>query len=559
MACERHLRDLKEGSARGLLWDLPAALRVIDYFKNVLKLPSGNPFILRPAQEFIVGSLFGWKGADGFRRFQVAYEEAGKGSGKSPKSAGVGLYMTTSDGEEAAEVYAGAVDRDQAKILFGDAVLMVQSSPALSSRISISGGRDGDHKKAHNLAYIQAASFFRPLSSENVSGRGKSGFRPHCLLFDEVHEHPSGSMIETMRKNLGKNRNQPLMILSTNSGVYDLNSICWTYHSYAVKVLQGELQDDAFFAYVCTLDPCSKCLAAGRINPNPECKNCDSWKDERVWKKTNPLLDYGVPSIKYLRQQVLEAEGMPSQESKTRRWNFCEWTEAANPAFSTEVWARNGGYVDIEALKGKTCYGGLDLSGKNDLTALVLVFPLDNGKKAVVPYFWTPEEGLRKREERDKAPYLRWAREGLLRTTPGETIAYSFVAKQIGEILSDFRVERIAFDRWRVADMNRELEAEGVDVELIEHGQGFKDMNPSIETLEDDLKEGRLLHGNHPVLTLCISNAIFEEDKAGNRSFAKDKSTGRIDGAVALAMADGLCERSDPGTIEYTGLRSVLG
>lgn len=540
LACERHLRDLKDGEARGLWWDLPAALRVINYFKDVLRLPSGEPFLLRPAQAFIVGSLFGWKGADGFRRFQVAYEEAGKGSGKSPKSAGIGLYMMTSDGEQAAEVYAGAVDRDQAKILFGDAVLMVQQSPALSSKVTVSGGRDGDHKKAHNLAFVSSASFFRPLSSENISGRGKSGFRPHCLLFDEVHEHPSGSMIETMRKNLGKNRNQPLMILSTNSGVYDINSICWTYHSYAVKVLQGQLQDDAFFAYVCTLDPCASCLASGNLNPNPECPKCDHWRDERVWKKTNPLLDFGVPSRKYLRQQILEAEGMPSNESKTRRWNFCEWTEAANPAISAEVWARNSNSVPLEALKGRTCYGGLDLSGKNDLTALVLVFPLDDGKKAVIPYFWTPEEGLRKREERDKAPYTRWAREGLLNTVPGKTIAYSFVAKQIGEILKTFHVETIAFDRWRIDDMIRELDAEGVDVKMQPHAQSFQDMNPSIETWVDDCLEGRLMHGNHPVLTLCVSNAQFEEDKHGNRAFTKRNITGRIDGAVALAMADGL-------------------
>lgn len=562
LACERHLRDLRDGEKRGIWWDWPAAQRTLGYFPDVLRLPVDNggsrPFQLHPSQQFVVGSLFGWKGADGYRRFQVAYIEQGKGSGKSPTAAGIGNYMMSADGESLAEVYSGAFNKDQAKILFHDAVIMVIHSPSLARRISMSGGKDGDPKKIWNLAHVASGSFFRPIASEHISGRGKSGFRPHCLLFDEVHEHPSDSMIEMMRKNLGKNRNQPLMLMITNAGVYDVTSVCWKYHEYASKVLEGSIQDDAFFGYVCTLDSCEDCRRSGHYQPTDDCLKCDSWRDEHVWKKTNPLLDIGVPSMKYLRQQVLEAEGMPSNESKTRRLNFCEWRQSDNPFISSDVWMANGAQSDLEKLRGRSCYGALDLSGKNALTSLELVFDEDSdGKKDVLSFFWTPKDGLKKREEQDRAPYQQWVNENFLIAKPGKTIDYRWVAKQIGELTKLYDIQAIAFDRWRIDDLERELEAESVDVPLISHGQGFQDMNPAVEALEDDLLDGKLRHGNHPVLTWCVSNTRVVEDAHENRKFDKRKSTGRIDGAVALAMADNLSNAPPEDLGSYTRVYSA--
>lgn len=543
LACERHIRDIEAGPARGLEWDWPAAERVIGFFRDVLRLPSdtgSTSFVLQPSQQFIVGSLFGWKGTDGHRRFQVAYVEQGKGSGKSPMAGGIGLYMMSADKQMLAEVYALAHNKDQAKILFHDAVIMAIHSPALFPRLSMSGGKDGDPKKIYNIAHPASGSFFRPMSSEHLSGAGKSGFRPYCLLVDEVHEHPSGHMIETMRKNLGKNRNGALMFMITNAGVYDPNSVCWHYHEYAMKVMQGSVTDDAFFGYVCTLDACDACREVGNIQPSEDCSNCDDWRDERVWPKTNPLLEVGVPSKKYLRQQVLEAEGMPSVESKTRRWNFCEWRQSASPFLSSEVWSGNGGKIDLEKLRGRVCWGGLDLSGKNALTSLTLIFEPDaEGIKDVLSFFWTPSDGIKVREDQDHAPYQKWVADKFLIAKPGKTIDYGWVAKKLGELTGLYRIKVIAFDPWRIDDLNKELDAAGVDIDLIPHGQGFKDMTPSIEALEDDLLERRLRHGNHPVLTWCVSNGKVVDDPAGNRKFDKRKSTGRIDGLQALAMAAG--------------------
>ena len=207
-ACERHLYDLETAEQRGLEWSWPDAEWVIGFFRHALKLSGGEhegePFVLHPSQQFIVGSLFGWR-KNGIRRFRVAYVEEGKGSGKSPMAAGIGLYMLTADGQARAEIYSAAVDKDQAKILFRDAVIMVQLSPALSRRITLSGGKDGDATKVWNLAHLESGSFFRPISSES-SGRGKSGFRPYCVLLDEIHEHPTDAMVEFTRKNIKARR-----------------------------------------------------------------------------------------------------------------------------------------------------------------------------------------------------------------------------------------------------------------------------------------------------------------------------------------------------------------
>lgn len=517
-ACRRHLDDLEHGEARGLWWDLAAAEHVFGFYRDVLRLTGGEhegrTFELHPAQKFIVGSLFGWKKEDK-RRFSTAYVEMAKGQGKSPLAAGIGLYMLTASKEARAEVYSAAVDKDQAKILFRDAVAMVEQSPALSRRMTKSGGKDGDVTKVWNLAFLETGSFFRPISSES-SGRGKSGFRPYCVLLDEVHEHPTDAMVEFTRKNM-KGRANALTLMITNSGIIDAGSVCWRYHQYAEKVVNGQL-DDSFFAYVCGLD-------VG-----------DDWKDQCVWKKAAPLLGVSVPAA-YYAEEVQKSIGMPGLQSLTRRLNFCEWMDSASPFVAPEVWNENGGSVPDSELVGRPCYGGLDLSGKNDLTALALVFPMDDGTTAVRMFFWTPKATLRQRQDRDHAPYGLWVEQGHISATPGSAILYDYVAQEMAVILAKYNVQSIAFDRYRIDDLIHEMDKIGVNVSLKEHGQGIRDMTPAIECLEDNLLERRLRHGNNPVLRSCVSNAMITPDPAGGRKFDKIKSTGRIDGIVALAMA----------------------
>lgn len=552
LACQRHLKDLEFGPKRGLVWDISAAERVFEYFSTVLKLTDeaggdDKPFILRPPQMFIVGSLFGWKIADGSRRFRCAYIEIGKGSGKSPLAGGIALYMLTADGEQKGQVYAAAVDKDQAKVPFLFAVGMVNSSPLLNAAITKSGGKYGDETRVHNLFHRKSGSFFRPLSSES-SGKGKSGFLVHCAILDEIHEHSSSAMVEFVRKNT-KGRRQPLILMITNSGEFNSPSPAYGYHEYGEKVLNGIREDDEFFFYICGLDGPRK-----DDDPRGPYKG-DDYRDPAVWPKANPMLKYGVPPMRYLEAQVREAAGMPAKESLTRRLNFCEWVGAVDQWITKALWDANEGSVNAESLRGRKCYGGLDLSKRDDLTAFLLVFPDDDGTFDVLLFAWTPQVGIEAREERDGADYQRWVEEGWLLTTPGKTIDYDFVAAKIGELTQKYDIEAVAFDHWHFDEMEKALNAADVNLSCIDHQQGFVGMNPAIEATEEELNNSRLRHGGNPLLTWAIFNVKVDESAQKLRMFDKQKATGRIDPAVALVMAVSLAVANDgnqPGSYAST-------
>lgn len=517
-ACARHLRDLKEGKKRGLRWDLKAALRAIGFFRDVLRLNGGEwegkPYDLLGWQAFIVGSVFGWKLNDGTRRFRVAYVETGKGSGKSPIAAGVGLYGLTSDGEARAEIYAAATKKDQAQILFRDAVAMVDQSPALSNVIA----KSGVGENVWNLAYRKTTSWFRPISADD----GQSGPRPHFSLLDEIHEHKSGYVVEMLKAGQ-KWRRQPLMFMITNSGT-SRTSVCWEYHDYACKVSSGAMQDDSFFGYVCALD-----------------EKEDPFKDEACWPKVNPsLAEADLPGMKYLRDQVTQARGMPAKESVVRRLNFCEWVEADSPAIGRDVWmACEDRDFDPVRLRGRRCWSGLDLSSTTDLTALVLLFEPDEKDELwrLVPYFWLPGDGLADKAEKDRVPYLAWRDAGYLEALSGRAINKKAVARRAAEIMAEYDLQQVSYDRWRIADFIATCDEEGIQLPLEPFGQGFQDMGAAVDEFERMLIAAAVRHNGNPVMTWCAANAVYVQDAAGNRKPSKEKATGRIDGVVAAIMA----------------------
>ncbi|MGM0927539.1 MAG: terminase large subunit [Pseudomonadota bacterium] len=520
-ACARHLRDLEEGPERGLVWDLAAAQHAIGFFEEVLCLNGGQyeglPFEVLPWQAFVIGSLFGWKSADGWRRFRVAYVETAKGSGKSPLAAGIGLYGLVADGESRAEIYAAATKKDQAQILFRDAVAMVDQSPLLKPVIP----KSGSPGKEYNLAFHKTASFFRTVSADD----GQSGPRPHIALLDEIHEHKTPMVVEMMRAGT-KSRQQALIFMITNSGTERL-SVCWDYHDYAGKIAAGVLEDDSFFGYVCGLD-----------------QGDDPFDDEACWAKANPSLEHGIPGLKYLREQVTQARGMPSKEATVRRLNFCEWVAADNPAISRDAWiATQDEAFDEALLIGRRCWAGLDLSSTQDLTALALMFePSDEDPVwRMVPWFWLPDDGLAKKGDQDRVPYLAWKQAGHLDTTPGRAINKRYVLHQLVDLAERYDLQAIGFDRWRVADLIALIDDEGLSLPpLVEVGQGFKDMSPAVDEFERRLVNGEMRHQGHPVMTWCAANAIYSEDPAGNRKVDKKKATGRVDGIVAALMATSL-------------------
>lgn len=546
-ACARHLRDLEDGPTRGLMWDTDAADRVFRYFSTVLRLNGGEhegaPFDLAPSQAFIVGSLFGWLRADGTRRFRTAFIEQGKGSGKTPTAAGIGHYMTGADGEPRAETYAAATDKDQATILFRDAVSMARQSPAILSRVTFSGGEG----REYNLAYLASGSFFKPISSES-SGKGKSGFRPHCALLDEIHEHPTNAMVEFLRAGT-KGRRQPMIFMITNSGV-DRTSVCFEYHTYAIEVAAGVKDDDSFFSYVCALDEDEDPFTD---EPDPELGY------PRSWLKANPLLGVTFqPS--YLEEQVRQAKGMPGKESIVRRLNFCQWVDAENPWIDGDMW-RSCEVDELPDTEGFRVALALDLSSKRDLTAAAKVVRLDDDTLAAEVRFWTPKDTLDERERKDRVPYSAWVRSGHLIAVPGRSLDYAFVVKDLVDWLTGNDVS-LTFDTWRIEDFMRALDEEGIEswlyegpdeppgegVRMVRHGQGFGGgasatslwMPRSITDTEDAILKGRLKVRRNPALTWCNASAIVEQDASGNKKWSKRKSTGRIDGIVSLSMAVGL-------------------
>lgn len=518
-ACARHLKDLKEGPKRGLRWDLAAALRAIGFFRDVLRLNGGEwegkPYVLLDWQAFIVGSTFGWMGPDGLRRFRVVYVETAKGSGKSPLAAGIGLYGLVADSEARAEIYAAATKKDQAQILFRDAVAMVDLSPSLAHRIA----KAGIGENVWNLAYRAAGSWFRPISADD----GQSGPRPHFSLLDEIHEHKTGYVVEMLKAGQ-KGRRQPLMFMITNSGT-DRHTVCWEYHDYGAKISAGALQDDSFFAYICALD-----------------EGEDPFKSEKCWPKVNPSLRAKLPGLKYLRDQVAQARGMPAKESIVRRLNFCQWVESASPWIGRDVWmAVQDLEFDPALLRGRRCYGGLDLSSTTDLTSLVLLFePIEADPFwRLVPYFWLPGDGLHEKADKDRVPYLLWRDQGFLQALPGRAIDKLAVAKQCAEIASVCQLQALGFDRWRIEDFKRICDDEGISLPLVPFGQGFKDMAPAVDELERLMIGKQMRHNGNVVLTWCAANAILVSDPAGNRKVTKEKATGRVDGIVASVMAAG--------------------
>lgn len=559
-ACQRHLNDLAMGPMRGLVWKAEEARRAIGFFEDVLRLNGGEyegaPFLLAPWQAFVIGSLFGWYVDDGRRRFRLAYIETGKGSGKSPLIAGIGLYGLVSDGEQRAEIYAAATKRDQAMVLFRDAVAMVNMSPSLRTRIE----QSGRNEKIWNLFYSRTNSFFRAISSDD----GQSGPRPHMGLLDEVHEHKTNAVVEMMRAGT-KFRRRALIAMITNSGS-DKNSTAGQYHEHGVRVCRGDVEDDTFFAFVCSLD-----------------EGDDPFKSEACWPKVNPSLDYipegrtdGIPGRNYLREQVLGARGIPSKEAVVRRLNFCEWTAAENPWIGGDVWLGATEPVPMRVLRNRPCVAGLDLSSTTDLTSFVLLFyPTEADPHwRLLPYFWMPDHDLEARERQDRVPYRVWIEQRHLETTPGRAISKLHVLRRLQTICSYFDVVRIGYDRWRIEDLKQlMIEHDIVLPELVSFGQGYQSMGPAVDEFERRLlgmptrpeSDGEggssedfqlepdalelvetLRHDGNPVMTMCAANAVTTSDPANNRKVDKARSNGRIDGIVAAVIATGVSGSAPP-------------
>ncbi len=556
LACNRHLNDLKKYGIKyrknELWYDETSAQKAIDFFPRFLRFYEGEfdgkAFFLSPHQAFIVGSLFGWKLGE-FRRFRTAYIEEAKGDGKSPLAAGVGLLGMVADNEPGAEIYAAATMRDQAGVLFRDAKAFAENSPSLSKKLNVG---------VASIDYHAKRSYFRPVSSEH---KGLDGKRPHIALIDELHEHPNAMVVEKMRAGT-KGRRQALIFEITNAG-FDRHSVCYQHHEYTEKILEGVIHNDAWFGFMTGLDVCDKCAADGKTIPQDGCPDCDDWRDEKVWIKATPNLGVTIKK-KYLQEQVDEAKDMPSKENIVKRLNFCIWTESITKWLPVDRWNACADVVNPVSLYGRQCYGGLDLSSTTDLSAWVLVFPPveEDGKYEILCRFFLPEDNMRERVRKDKVPYDVWVRQGFITTTPGNIIDYAFIIDQIKKDMANYQIAELAFDRWGSQKITTDLQELGFEVEgkrtLVQFGQGFASMSAPTKEVEKMVLSQEISHGGNPVLSWMVSNVAIKSDPAGNKKPDKEKSTERIDGAVALIMVIGRAMlKSGPVKSIYEG-RGVI-
>lgn len=505
-------------------------IKFINYLKHTKGVWHGVPFDLLPWQDKIIKDIFGNIKDNGYRQYNTAYVEIPKKNGKSEIAAAIALYLTCADSEWGAEVYGCAADRQQAPIVFDVAVDMVDQCPALKRRIKpiISQKR---------LVYMPLGSFYQVLSSEAFS---KHGLNVHGVIFDELHAQPNRELFDVMTKGSGDARTQPLFFLITTAGT-DRNSICYEVHQKADDILRGKKIDPTFYPVIYGI------------------KDEDDWGNEANWYKANPSLGHTI-DIEKVRAAYVSAKENPAEENIFRQLRLNQWVKQSVRWMPMDIWNKCSFEVDPEKLKGRECYGGLDLSSTNDITAFVLIFPptADDDKYYVIPFFWIPEENLKLRVRRDHVPYDIWKKQGFLNTTEGNVIHYAFIENFIDELVKKFNIKEIAFDRWGAVQMVQNLE--GLGFTVVPFGQGYKDMSPPTKELMKLTLEQKIAHGGYPALTWMMDNIYVRTDPAGNIKPDKEKSTEKIDGAVALIMAldRSIRHESKESVYEKRGMRSLL-
>jgi phage terminase large subunit-like protein len=520
-ACRRHLDDLRHGPKRGLAWSPAAAAYAISFFEKYLKHSkgewAGKPLALSLWQKFIVGSVYGWKRADGTRRFRFVYQEVPRKNGKSTQLAGVGLYGLTCDLEDGAEIYSAATKKDQAKIIFDEAKRMVAKSPELASKIK---------RFKLNLSIDATFSKFEPLSADENT---LDGLNPHYVLCDELHKHRNRALLDVLDTALGARR-QPLIWIITTAGDDNPESVYAQENGYACQILDGTAKDDAVFVYIATID------------------KGDKWDDPKAWAKANPNLGVSV-KLADLERQAHKAAKSPSSLAAFKRLRLNVRQAAAERAVDMVEWAKNSeGKFDPADLHGRRCWGGLDLSSKIDISASVKLFePLEpGGRMPVVCRFWMPLDTLEARSERDKVQYRRWVDEGWIETTAGNVIDHAEIGNAILEDQRHYEIQSIGYDSWNATQLAVSLASDGVP--MFEFIQGTRSYaSPTIE-FEALVAAYKLDHGGNPVLAWMASNLHFSRDKNNNKMPNKQHSTGRIDGMSALIMAIGRWQLADGTT-----------
>lgn len=519
LSIERQKKDLETGHARGLVFDRALGVRVVDFIERYCRHHkgewAGKPLLLEPWQKEIITQAFGWFRKDGTRRFRTIYVEVPRKNGKSELASAIGLYLLLADGEAGAEIYSSATKKDQARIVWKTASEMVKKSPALGSFIKVFQS---------SLVVDKTSSSFQPLSAESKT---LDGLNPHGNIVDELHAHKDRGVWDVLDTAMGARR-QPLTVAITTAGTYDAESIGWETHDYATKVLEGIFEDDSFFAFIAAAD------------------EGDDYFSAETQQKANPNYDVSIKPD-YLAKQAEKAQRQPSFLNEYLRLHLNVWTQQLTRWIPIERWNENDVKVindeearnlatDREAsLASRSCYGGLDLSSKLDLTAFALIVPADDESFDLILRFWLPESRALEMEKQGKRHYVSWAKAGWLTLTPGDVIDYEFIRREIKELGQRYNIKEIAFDPWNATDLSTRLASD--DFVMVECRQGFKSLSEPSKDFEARVMKRQVRHAHNPIMKWCVANAVITQDAASNIKPDKEKASGKIDGVVATIMA----------------------
>jgi phage terminase large subunit-like protein len=481
------------------------AIRLINNLTHTKGAFAGQPFDLRPWQRRILESLFR-TGPDGRRVYRQCLLMLPRKNGKTELAAALALYFLLFDGETGAEVYSAAADKDQAALVFHVAAQMIRNDTELLAQCELV-----DSQK--RIVHRASGSFYRAISAEAYS---KHGFNASAVIYDELHAAPSRELWDVLTTSQGA-RLHPVTLAISTAG-YDRHSILWELYTHARKVAETPALDPTFLPilYEAPIDA--------------------DWTDERVWHKANPALG-DFRSLEEMRTACGRAKEIPAQENTFRRLYLNQWTEQAARWISMPAWDACRVDLDRARLRGRRCYVGMDLSSTRDLTAIVAVFPDDEGAGFdVLAQFFVPADNLAERVRRDRVPYDQWARDGYLVATPGNVVDYEHVRQTLRAWGQEFDVREIAFDKWNAIDLVTRLkEQDGFT--CIQIDQGFAALSGPTKSLETAILSRALRHDGHPVLRWNISNIAVDQDAMGNLKLSKKVSTERIDGASALVNA----------------------
>ncbi|WP_027142723.1 terminase TerL endonuclease subunit [Mesorhizobium sp. WSM3626] len=512
-------KSIISAPARDLPWMAPNLTRVerlvafMEFLPITKGILAGQTMKLLPEQIEFIDNVYGNVDEDGRRKVRLAIQSQPRGGGKTGFLAGINLaHLLGPESEPRGEIYSAAIDKQQAGLLYREMEAIISAVPEFEERTNC----QRFHKRIEVLDGDGKGSLYESLSADVRRGHGLA---PSLWTYDEFAQAKTDELLHNLQTAQGKRKESLGIVISTQAAN--------DHHPLSVMIddaLRGE-DPTVYCQLICAPD------------------DADPF-DEEVWKACNPAWGIFLDETEF-RAQAERAKRMASFLPRFLNLRLNRRVEAQERFIRAAEWKACGGKVDVAGLAGRRCYGGLDLGSTRDLSCLTLVFPDDEGGFDVLPFFWCPGDNLLEREDTDRVPYFSWAKDGFIEPTPGAATDYSFISHRMGELVQTYDVQAIGFDRWRIKDLQRDLADDDISVNLVEFGQGYRDISPSLDYMETLLISGKLRHGDHPVMTWNAANAAVSRDAAGNRKLDKDRSREKIDGLVAMTIALGIARRHE--------------